>query len=364
MMRLIRLILFQFFICSYSFTQLILLESDFPNAGDTIRYSYTSNQVVNYETAGEGLIWDFSGLIADSQNVKLFKSINDASFNVILSFGSFAPIKYRASYFNENRDLPIDQLSQFLPVEISDINTYTKSIADSITALGYSINVNGQTVPFQSDTIETKYKFPLNFASTYSSRGYTSVDFNPIADFKFKQYRKRNSQVDGSGALVTPYGTFDVLRIKHVIEETDSVYQTFFGTGFWIGVPPSITTEYEWFGNGQKDALLKIVEVNVNGNSQIRSIEYQDIYRDLTSSIVEIKNKIEVYPTLTEEKINIKSPIDISEFEIWDSQGKIKLKDILNDKNASIIVSELNLGLYFLKLKTASDSFVFRFIKQ
>jgi hypothetical protein len=340
------------------------LESDFPNAGDTIRFSYASNQVINYETAGEGLIWDFSGLTADSQHVKLFKAMNDASLNVILSFGSFAPIKYRASYFNENSDLPIDQLSQFLPVEISDINTYTKSIPDSITALGYSIKVDGQTVPFQSDTIETKYKFPLNFASTYSSRGYTSVDFNPIADFKFKQYRKRNSQVDGSGTLITPLGSFEVLRIKHVIQETDSVYQTFFGTGFWIGIPPTLTTEYEWFANGKKDALLKIVEIDVNGNSQIRSIEYQDIYRDLTSSISEVKNDIEVYPTLTEDKININSPEEISEFEIWDSQGKIELKGLLNDSNASINISELNLGLYFLKLKTASDSFVFRFIKQ
>jgi hypothetical protein len=355
-----------FILCTVvvNFSQITLSESDFPSAGDTIRYSFTSNPVTDYSVSGPGITWDFSALVPDSQNVRNYKSMNDASFNVILTFGPFAPTKYRASYFNENRDLPLDQLSQFLPVAISEINGYTKSIADSITALGYSINVDGQTVPFQSDTIETKYKFPLNFASIYSSRGYTSVDFNPIADFKFKQYRNRNSQVDGYGTLITPFGTFQVLRIKHVIEETDSVYQTFFGTGFWIGIPPTITTEYEWFGNGKKDALLKIVEVNVNGNSQIRSVEYQDIYRDLTASISEVKNEIEVYPTLTEDKININSPIEISEFEIWDTQGKTELKGLLNDNNSSIIVSELNLGLHFLKLKTATDSFVFRFIKQ
>jgi hypothetical protein len=355
---------FTLFFLEIAFSQITLSENDFPNAGDTIRYSYSSNPVIDYAFNGSGITWDFSALVPDSQNVKNVKSMNDASINVILNYGPFAPSKYRASYFNENRDLPLDQLSQFLPVEISEINLYTKSLTDSITALGYSINVNGQTVPFQSDTIETKYKLPLNFGSTYSSRGYTSVDFNPIADFKFKQYRKRNSEVDGFGTLITPFGSFEVLRIKHVIQETDSVYQTFFGTGFWIGIPPTITTEYEWFGNGKKDALLKIIEVNVNGNSQIRSVEYQDIYRELTSSISEIKNEIEVYPTLTEEKININSPIEISEFEIWDSQGKIELKGLLNENNASVNISELSLGLHFLKLKMASESFVFRFIKQ
>jgi hypothetical protein len=363
-MKYISFLFFSLFSFVLSFSQITLSENDFPSAGDTIRFSYSSNPVIDYSISGSGISWDFSAIVPDSQNVKQIKSMSDASFNVILTYGPFAPQKYRASYFNENRDLPLDQLSQFLPVAISEINGYSKSISDSITALGYSINVDGQTVPFQSDTIETKYKFPLNYASSYSSRGYTSVDFNPIADFKFKQYRKRNSQVDGYGTLITPFGTFEVLRIKHVIEETDSVYQTFFGTGFWIGIPPTLTTEYEWFANGKKDALLKIVEIDVNGNSQIRSFEYQDIYRDLTSSISEVKNDMEVYPTLTEDKININSPVEISEFEIWDSQGKIELKGLLNDNNASINVSELNLGLHFIKLKMASDSFVFRFIKQ
>lgn len=344
--------------------QVTLNEVDFPNAGDTIRYSKISTISGDYTTSGSALLWDFSGLVPDSQYVKKYNPITTNALLVYSTFGAFAPTKYRASYANENKDLPLDQLSQFLPVAISEINSYTRSIADSITALGYSITTSGQVIPFKSDTIETKYKFPLSYGSFYNSKGYTYVDLNPIADFKFKQYRKRTSQVDANGTLITPFGSFDVLRVKHDIEEIDSVYQTFLGTGFWFGLPKSSTTEYEWFTSGKKDVLLKIVVLNSNGISQIQSVEYQDIYRNLSSSLTELKNNVLVYPTVVDDRLTIVSQEKLVQFEMVDLHGNIVLQEIVNEPINTINTNKLNRGVYFLRLYSSNDSASFRIIKQ
>lgn len=344
--------------------QITLNEVDFPNAGDTIRYSKISAISGDYTTSGNGLLWDFSGLVPDSQYIKKYNPIPTNALLVYSTFGLFAPTKYRASYANENKDLPLDQLSQFLPVAITEINSYTRSIADSTTALGYSITTNGQIIPFKSDTIETKYKFPLSFGNSYNSRGYTYVDLNPIADFKFKQYRKRNSQVDADGTLITPFGSFDVLRIKHDIEEIDSVYQTFLGTGFWFGLPKSSTTEYEWFGNGKKDALLKIVVINTNGISQIQSVEYQDTYRNLSSSLSELEKNVLVYPAIVDDHLTIVSQEKLMQYEVIDLQGKTTVKGVFTEPINTINTNKLNCGVYFLRLNSSSGSTSFRFIKQ
>jgi hypothetical protein len=357
------------FICfifsiSQSYSQITLTESDFPSFDDTIRYSRVSNTIIDYTSSGAGITWDFSSLIPDSQYVKQFNPISAASFLVLATFGPFAQSDYKASYYNLNNDLPISQLSQFLPVSISDLNAYSKSTVDFLTALGYSINVNGQSVPFKSDTIETKYEFPLNFNSQYNSRGYTFVDFNPAADFKFKQYRQRNSSVDGWGTLITPMGSFDVLRIRHDINEIDSIYQTFFGAGTWIGAPSTSTTEYEWIGQAKKDVLLKIVQVNANANPQVRSIEYQDVNRYLDAGLTEITDDISVYPNIVSDKLHITSIAIIENFQILDLNGSEKIKGTVSGTNASISMENLSSGMYLLILKNGQGIKTLRIIKQ
>ena len=74
----------------------------------------------------------------------------------------------------------------------------------SINALGYSLMVDGQGVPFSSDTNEVKYSLPLQFNQIDSSVGYTNVDLNPFADLKFIQHRNTTTEVDGLGTITTP----------------------------------------------------------------------------------------------------------------------------------------------------------------
>src|SRR5690606_32965204 len=115
-----------------------------------------------------------------------------------------------------------------------------------------SASINGTGLPIKSDTIETRYKFLLNFGDVHYSRGYTKLDMNPIYDAVWLQYRQRNTEVDGWGSVTTPYGTFDVLRVKHTITERDSLRFEIFGNQTWIPIPVPQSNIYEWITNGEK----------------------------------------------------------------------------------------------------------------
>lgn len=354
-------LLFLFSLASLSFeSQITLTVNDFGTAGDTVRISQTQAGNLDFTSTGANYTWDYSSLVATSQYLKEFKPIGFASFLVFGTYGPIAASNYQASYFNPTNDLPLDQLSQFLPVELSDLNQYSKRTADSITSLGYSIAVNGQGVPFKSDTIETRYKLPLNYNDSHYSRGYTYIDLNPVIDFKIKQYRQRTTLVDGWGTIITPKGTFPVLRIRHDINEIDSVYQTFFGAGQWFGTPPIQRVEYEWFTNGEDEWILKATE----NNGTVNVVEYQEDYLGLDASIDELSIHAQIGPNPTSGAVEIQSNILLSSIEVMDAMGR----QVLNLQGIEAFSLNLNLenlgqGVYRLVLHSNQSSQEFPIVK-
>ncbi len=358
MKALLSVVFLSFFIVVSS--QITLSVADFANSGDTVRISQAAGTGLDFVSTGANYTWDFSSLSATSQYLKEFNPIGFASLLVFGTYGPVAPTNYRASYFNPTNDLPLDQLSQFLPVSLSDLNQYTKRMTDSITSLGYSISVNGQGVPFKSDTIETRYKLPLNYNDSHYSRGYTYIDLNPVIDFKIKQYRQRTTNVDGWGTIITPKGTFQALRLRHDIAEIDSVYQTFFGAGQWFGTPPIQRTEYEWFANGEKEWVLKATETN----GTVNQVEYQEDYLGLDASLIESTLDASVGPNPVHETllIDAKSPVYLA--QIYDGAGRLVLSTSLNNVlNYSLDLNVIHTGTYRIILSGIHGSKVFPLVK-
>ncbi len=332
--------------------QISLAVADFANAGDTVRLSQMQSSNLDFTSTGANYTWDFSSLTASTQSLKDYTPIG---FGSILIFATYGPLagSYSATYFNLTTELPIDQLSAFLPIEISDLSQYTKRSNNAITSIGYSINVEGQGVPFKSDTIETRYSLPLTFGDVHDSRGYTFVDLNPATDIKFIQHRQRHSEVDGWGTVTTPLGTFPALRVRHDINEVDSIYQTFFGTGGWIGTPAIERTEYEWWTNGKKEYLLKVVATNVNGNQNISSIEFQEQYLGLDAGLTELSNELVLYPNPVEDLCFFESTLAVDEVVFYDQMGaKVSTSSFNGVQNAYIDIQELKPGVYFCHLQT------------
>jgi hypothetical protein len=341
-------------------SQITLSVADFANSGDTVRISQAAGAGLDFLSTGANYTWDFSALTATSQYLKEYNPIGFASLLVFGTYGPVAPTNYRASYFNPTNDLPLDQLSQFLPVSLSDLNQYTKRMTDSITSLGYSISVNGQGVPFKSDTIETRYKLPLNYNDSHYSRGYTYIDLNPVIDFKIKQYRQRTTNVDGWGTITTPKGTFQALRLRHDITEIDSVYQTFFGAGQWFGTPPIQRTEYEWFANGEKEWVLKATETD----GTVNQVEYQEDYLGLDASLIESTLDASIGPNPVHETLLIDSKSPVYLAQIYDGAGRLVLRTSLNNVlNYSLDLNALHTGTYRIILSGIHGSKEFPLVK-
>src|SRR5574343_275353 len=270
----ILLLLVSIVVYTYATSQITLTKDDFATGGDTVRMSQATDPTIDFASTGAAYTWDFSNLTVNNQIIKDFRSMSVALTFVQFLFGPFASTKYQASYYIESTALPIAQLTSFLPVTIGNLFAFSRRSADSLTSIGYSMVVSGNDVPFKSDTIETRYDFPLNFGNTHFSRGYTLVDFNPILDAKWNQHRTITTEVDGYGSITTPYGTFNALRIKHDITESDSLYYTFpFIGATWIPLPIPSSHEYEWWTNGEKEPILRITTNDILGNETVNSIE-------------------------------------------------------------------------------------------
>ena len=356
-------LLFTLFIPTLLFGQITLTQSDFANANDTVRMSSTTDLTVDFTSTGPNYTWDFSNLVAADQNLIEFNSMTNASIYVYAVFGTFAPQEYRASYFVPSDAIPLDLISGFLPVNITDVFQYSRSSADSITSIGFAVSIEGNEVPFKSDTIETRYKFPMNFNDTYSSRGYSNMDMNPFYNGIWRQHRTRNSEVDGWGSITTPYGTFDALRIKHSITESDSIYMDILGTGTWINLPIPDSYIYEWWTNNQKEAILRISTSAILGNEVVTAIEYRDIYLGLNAGLKEELISLEVYPNPAVEELILKGLEKPGNYVVVDAGGKIALSGAITPGDR-INVSTLETGVYKLFLHSDGTLGQTTFIKE
>jgi hypothetical protein len=346
--------------------QIQLTKTDFATGGDTVRMSQANDNGYDVTLTGAAYTWDFSDLTATSQVLKDYRSLAGAPTFIQIVYGNFAAAKYQASYSIESTTLPVAQISSFLPVSIENIFQYSKRSDDSLTSLGFSMTVNGTDIPFKSDTIETRYDFPLAFGNTHFSRGYTLIDFNPILDAVWNQHRTRTTTVDGYGSITTPYGTFDVLRIKHDITETDSIYYTFpFIGATWVPIPIPASHEYEWWANGEKEPILRITTSELGGNENITAIEYRDNFNAALAGIEEESLNFLIYPNPVSNELTIQGTENVNSFQVIDAKGSVVYSKVINAENQlKIDVSSFAPGTYQIVFMTNTQTSVKTFVKK
>ena len=346
-------------------SQITLSNADFADSTDTVRMSITVDPAIDFSSTGANSSWDYSNLIPTSQVLLDYKDLSSASFLVNFMYGTSAPLVYQATNFLSSAAIPLDQLSTFLPVTISDVYQYSKNATDSITSVGLSIDVDGNEIPFRSDTIETRYKLPLNFGDTYNSRGFTNLDMNPIYNAIWRQYRQRSSTVDGWGNIVTPYGSFDALRIDHFITETDSIYIEVSGFPLAVELPIPDTHLYEWWTNGEKEPILRITTIVQGTNETVTNIEYKDIYRGLDAGMEEKSIEYSIFPNPVYDVLNIAGLNEEAiNYSVVSLEGKIVQKGIIAVQNNSIDVSTLIPGKYQLYLFQNGVAYSNTFLKR
>jgi len=338
--------------------QPVLTDANFATVNENYVFSTLVDLNVDYSSTGANYTWDFSDLSTTDQRWMTTYPLTQAGQLSNFLFGSFAAVPYRATYFAHATDLPLDQWTASFPVTFDEISLFTKNTTSSINSVGYEIVISGQGVPAKSDTIEHRYELPLEYGDSYESRGYTDLDMNPIYDAQWRQHRHRVSNVDGWGTVITPYGTFNALRIHHRIEEIDS----FNVAGNWIGIPIPASHTYEWRTTTEKESVMTITTSEVGGNEVVTNVEYRDNYNGLGVDNKEVS--LSIYPNPVANELKFELTSNTLYVSIIDAKGKVVYQSKLESNTGSIDMTNFTPGAYHAVFMTESGMKSQEFIRK
>ncbi|MBN1197701.1 MAG: hypothetical protein JXA23_00015, partial [Bacteroidales bacterium] len=243
-------ICFFFFLASSEvlWAQIVIDQSDMPKAGDTLRVSLTTSIPGNYSQTGNGITWDFSMLQPMNQRVDTFV---DASVTPQEYWVYFIPglISNLASPKGN---------SEFFPgVPVSQTYIFYKNSIEAFVDNGFAFKIQGYAFPVRYDIPDKYYVFPLDTNATWASTSDFAFQFPGL--FFFSTHRVRSSFVDGWGTVITPFGSFQSLRIRSDLVQHDSIFID--SLGFGIGLTRNVT-EYKWLAENRG---IPVLQINTEG---------------------------------------------------------------------------------------------------
>lgn len=329
------------FVSSLSFGQITITSDDMPNTGDTLRMSTNiTTGGIDYTLSGENYTWDFSTLFPLVQTVDTFESVTSVPFLYQLVFipGVVANLAQPYSGFD------------LIPgLDITDPYRFYKVSSSNFKDVGFALTLNSIPLPIKFDNPDILYDFPVSYGNVDSC--FSGFELG-IPDLGFVGIdRKRVNTADGWGTLITPYGTFEALRIKSEVFETDTIYIDSLNFGTTI---ERIFTEYKWMGNGIGVPLLQVTE-----EGPIVTVAYRDSIRNPITAITE--NEMEgfsfnVFPNPASSKATIKllnkksGIVDISLFNLSGIKVREFYSGHISSGNQLIGINLENIpsGIYFV----------------
>jgi hypothetical protein len=248
------------FLAATGYGQITILQGDMPSAGDTIRMSLAISIPVDFTKTAADTTWDFSMLEPMNQRVDSFLSMNVVpnAYKII-----FIPEFVANLAAPRNGDLVLPGFA------VTDSYVFYKKNDQGFSEAGTAFTAAGFPFPLKYDTPDLYYSLPMSYGSAWNSASHAGLS---LPGFGYMgSARIRSSIVDGWGTLITPFGTFDALRVKTDLVQNDSIHLDSSG----IGIPINRhITEYKWLGKQQDEPLL---QVNQEGGT-VTAI-YRDIYR-------------------------------------------------------------------------------------
>jgi hypothetical protein len=224
--------------------------------------------------------WNYAGLVATAQIVDRYVAVSATAPIYQLSFGVFGGVNRATVAASEPLPLaatslfPITDPYQFYSVAAANAATQDfRSVGFGGTLAGLSVPVTYRSQAEQ-DVI---YRFPLSFASSPdSSQSFFETPAAAAATGYLSRKRKRVNKMDAWGTLITPFGTFQAIRVVSKLLDHDSIA---FSGSPGIGLDVPLTREYKWLASGQHVPLLTITTQVVGGAETVTAVQYRDVYR-------------------------------------------------------------------------------------
>ena len=332
--------------------QITITQSDMPNVGDTLRVSITNTiGAIDPELTGANYTWDFSALTPNSQDVEQFINPLTTGYFILSAMSSYG--------YKTNK------------IDTTNRIDFFKESSSTYRQVGYGQIVGGFPAPFLYNPPDTIYRFPMNVGNSDSCISGYGFPLPGIGYYGTKT--KRVNDVDGWGTLITPFGTFQTLRIKSTLYRTDTIYIDTLNFGFSIPLPTQF--EYKWLGQGKKIPLLLVVANEVAGFPVVTNVMYRDSMRAGVTQIgvnelPVISYQSLVYPNPASEYAFLQYELSVAaemKIEIFDIAGRI-IKTLVDEKQTSgkhlqmVNVQELSPQIYFVKISSGKQTTIAKLV--
>lgn len=348
----------------FSRAQVVITEQDMPRKGDTIRYSEMAIPfLVSPGEPGTGRVWDYRHLVSSSQYLDRFIDVSDAGIAYSIMFGlNFAP-SYATIAKTEagSLDLPeIPGMPGMGNLSFQDIYNFYHINQARVAQKGFGGSFSGFPLPVTYREPDFLLSLPAEYGNVDSSNFRFNISIPSLG--YYGRIAKRINYIDGEGILKLPFGEFEALRIKSVLNAVDTIAIDTLGGGLRFPVPTEI--KYRWIAKGMGWPLLEMTVNNVIGFEVVSRLVYRDNYIPPTSvSGPEISPGLLIYPNPAREVAIIECERLHGQYtvELLDASGRV-LYQILRTSGFGLVKEiiplntlKLSGGIYFVKL-TAQNS--------
>jgi hypothetical protein len=338
--------------------QITVDEADFPVADDTAMISISNDLSADFATTGADVTWDFSALTIDNQRIDTFYNVSSASLTYQVVYNNWiTEPEYESEYYNTTDELSFDGIPG---LSLDALVEFTRYPGGEVQKVGWGMNIGGVELPAKATEIDTEYDLPLNFSNTWTSTYFVDVDLNPAYNAIFRRHQDRSAEVDGWGTLITPFGTFDVIRIKTDLTYNDSIYIGDFD--IWTPLPTPDRHEYTWWTNGQKVPMMKII-TSGSGPEAVTQVEFKDKNRGFIGISESEVSEFKVYPVPSCGTVNFAGSSEIQGIEIYNALGETVLVDTPGSVTFEINILDWKSGVYFAKIQSGDSESVLRFVR-
>lgn len=331
-------------------SQITVTSSDMPDVGDTFRLSVINGpDTFDLANTGAGWSWDYSFLQPDEQKVDTFVHPLNTDFQYYFNFNNcFFDPEHCASYAQPILPPPSFDAS----IQLEDVYYYYKETSSQFTQVGFGAKLNGISVSQQYNPVDVIYEFPLNFGNTSTSTSSFNYDF-PNNDDYYGRTTTRNNTVDGWGTLITPFDTFQTLRVMAELLITDTFYSDTLGFGFSFERPTQY--EYKWLAKNEGVPVLEINAQKAGNNVVINRVVYRDSVRMDMVNVEKISKNdlnLKVYPNPAGGKFIVSGLISgDAEIRIYNMLGEMVKRIAITEAPLPLSI-DLSLqppGIYFLQ---------------
>jgi hypothetical protein len=336
----------------YSQAQVIITSADMPSPGEQAPVSMRTtpgSAIAGHTLDGADVIWDFSNITRQEQQIRSFISStsSDIQFLCIAIFNNPLDPAHNATVARSGESMSPPMGT----IQITDVYEFYQNSSQSYNLVGRSSSLNGAPTCVRNVPVDSIFIFPLEYGNTHTSYSAFDIDIPTIG--YYGQTQTRYSIADGWGTIITPFGTFDALRVKSVLNIEDTLFYESTGFGFKF---PHTETHYTWLTNDHKIPVFVVEEKGQNfGGTIAYWIDTLD-----NTGITHFSDTLpfDVFPNPASESItvNINDPeLFGQKIMLFDMNGKEYLNIILTKSTTEVSLSGIPAGVYLLKTEVSAE---------